>query len=622
MTSQRVYAGVAISLTVAAGLLWPLAIASGGDGTRPGPAATAAHDEPHRSPIALALSADGARLLVANQTANSVSLVDTRSERVLAELKTGDKPAGVALSPDGRRGVVTHWYGYDLAVLALQDDQIRLVARIGVGPEPRGVALSPDGDLAYVAVGVANEVVRVDLKNRKVTGRLAVGREPRGIALAPDGSLLLVSNARSHDVSIIDPRAWAVVHTLPIDGDNLRQVAMSADGKTGYVANMRNRGLPTTKNNIDLGWVLGQRLSRIDLAGTPSYATLSLDVRGKAAGDAHGAAVSRDGKFVAVSCGGTHEVMIFRTDQERLPWRLNSSRDLIAPELLKKDGRFRRVELGGRPTEILFAPDGKTLFVANYLADAVQVVDAESARLEKTIPLGGPRVPSLVRRGEMVFYDARHSFNQWYSCNTCHSDGHTNGLDFDTQNDGRQDFSTFHLRSRKKVPTLRRTTKTKPWTWHGWQTDLDDAMVESFTKSMQGPKPSAADIKALVAFLDTLDYPKNPYREPDGGLPAAAHRGQDVFRSEKAACNTCHGGPEFTDGKIHIAGLEERDDAYRGYNPPSLRGVYDKDPYLHDGRARTLREALSGPHSSEKVTRVGELSEQEINDLIAYLKTL
>ncbi len=122
--------------------------------------------------------------------------------------------------------------------------------------------------------------------------------------------------------------------------------------------------------------------------------------------DAHGVAVSRDGKYVAVSCGGTHEVMIFRTDRKPLPWRPNSSRDLIAPELLKSDGRFRRVPLGGRPTELAFAPDGKTLYVANYLADAVQVVDAESAKLVGTIALGGPKTLSLVRRGEIVFHDA------------------------------------------------------------------------------------------------------------------------------------------------------------------------------------------------------------------------
>jgi cytochrome c peroxidase len=139
---------------------------------------------------------------------------------------------------------------------------------------------------------------------------------------------------------------------------------------------------------------------------------------------------------------------------------------------------------------------------------------------------------------------------------------------------------------------------------------------------MQGQRPTPDEVKALVSFLETLDYPPNPYREPDGRLSPAAKRGEAVFRSAKAACNTCHGGPELTDGKIHVSGLEEPDDAYRGYNPPSLRGVYDKDPYLHDGRAKTLRDALSGPHNPEDVTGLGSLNEDELDDLIAYLKSL
>ncbi len=160
---------------------------------------------------------------------------------------------------------------------------------------------------------------------------MAVGREPRGLALSPDGSILLVGNARSQDVSIVSTQSLAVFRTIPIDGDNLRQVAISADGKHGYVANMKNRGFATTANNIDLGWVLGQRLTRVDLdTAEPSFATLSLDPRGKAASDAHGVAVSNDNKFLAVSLGGTHEVMIFRTDHQPPP--------LAAQQLARPDG--------------------------------------------------------------------------------------------------------------------------------------------------------------------------------------------------------------------------------------------------------------------------------------------
>ena len=575
------------------------------------------------SPIALALSTDGSRLLVANQGTDSVSLVDPAAGKVLATATTGERPASVAFSKDGRRGVVSHWFGYDVAILEIGPDSLKVASRVEVGPEPRGVAISPDGKTAFVAVGVFNEIVRIDLESAKVVGRLAVGREPRGLAISPDGLTLVAANARSRDLSLIDVAKWSVTRNVAIDADNLRQLAFGPDGKTIYAANMRNRRFPTTRNNIDVGWVLGQRLTKTAIDDSSGdYATITLDPEGKAAADAYGAAISGDGEFVAVSSAGTHEIFLFREGRRPLPWRVNGSRDLIAPELLGKDGRFRRVAVGGRPTELVFAPNSKTLYAANFLGDSIDVIDAESASLVKTIKLGGPGELTAARRGETLFHDATKSFNQWYSCNTCHADGHTSGIDFDTMNDGWHDFSLSHKRSRKKAPTLRGVARTGPWTWHGWQTSLDDSIVESFTKSMQGPRPKPEDVDTLKAYLGTLDFPRNPYLEKDGSLSESAKRGKLVFRSAKAACNTCHGGPEFTDGKIHTVGLEERGDVYQGYNPPSLKGVYDKDPFLHDGRAKTLRDALTTGHDPESVTGLGSLSEAELEDLIAYVKTL
>ena len=547
-------------------------------------------DGPDRSPIALALNQDGSRLLVANQTAGSVSWVDTGGARVLRETNTGDRPSGVAISRDGKVGVVAHWYGYDLAILDLEGDRLAVVGRVEVGPEPRGVAISSDGKTAYAAVGASNQVARVDLAARAVTGRVEVGREPRGLAITPDGSRLVVGNARGQSISVIDLGRFAVERTLAMQADNLRQVALSPDGRYVYVAAMNNRGFATTRTNIDLGWVLGQRVERAPLDGSEPAECVSLDPRGDAAGDAHGFAFGDGGKTLAISCGGTHEVILLRDDDKPLSWRNGVGRDVIEAGLLKDKRRFRRVRLGGRPTELAFAPDGRTLYVANYLANAIQVIDAESATLTRTIPLGGPDFPSIARRGEALFHDATRSLNNWYSCNTCHSDGHTNGLDFDTLNDGWQDNSNTHLRSRKKVPTLRRVASTGPWTWHGWQDSLDDAMVESFTKSMQGRKPGKDEVEALVAYLATLEFPRNPNRTADGGMTPAAKRGEAVFRSRKANCATCHSGPEFTDGKLHDIGMNERGDVYKGHNPPSLRGV---------PTTRTLTSTTAGPGPSE-----------------------
>ena len=580
-----------------------------------------AEDGPDRSPIALASSPDGSRLLVANQTGGSVALVDPAAGRVIREVATGDRPSGVAISADGKLGVVSHWYGYDLAILDLESDKLAILGRVEVGPEPRGVAIAPDNRTAYVAVGVGNEVVRVDLVDKKVTGRVEVGREPRSLAFTPDRSRLVVANNRSKSLSVVLLDGFAVERTLPVDADNLRQLAISADGKTAHVAAMKVRGMATTFNNIDEGWVLGQRIVRVALDGSEPAECVSLDPRGDAAGDAYGLALGAGDSLLAVALGGTHEVMLLRNGKPNLPWREGYGRDVMVPDLLKDKARFRRVALGGRPTELAFAPDGKTLYVANYLGNSIQVVDTQAGAVARMIPLGGPETPSLARRGEALFHDARRSANHWYSCNTCHSDGgHTNGLDYDTLNDGWQDRSSNHLRSRKKVPTLRRVAATGPWTWHGWQDSLDDAIVESFTKSMQGQRPTPDETKAVAAYLETLDFPKNPHLGPNARPTPAAARGQAVFKA--AGCVSCHGGPEFTDGKLHDVGLTERGDVYKKHNPPSLKGVYDKDPYLHDGRAKTLREALAGIHSPEALVGGTALPEADLDDLIAYLKSL
>jgi cytochrome c peroxidase len=139
---------------------------------------------------------------------------------------------------------------------------------------------------------------------------------------------------------------------------------------------------------------------------------------------------------------------------------------------------------------------------------------------------------------------------------------------------------------------------------------------------MLGRDPNDRDVRALLAYLDALESPPNPFLNSDGSLSEAARRGQQVFTSSKAGCADCHNGPQFTDGKIHDVGLGSDKDFYDGYNTPSLRGVYRKVRLLHSGRARSLERVVSDLHSPEKVSGEGQLTEQETADLIEYLKSL
>jgi cytochrome c peroxidase len=219
----------------------------------------------------------------------------------------------------------------------------------------------------------------------------------------------------------------------------------------------------------------------------------------------------------------------------------------------------------------------------------------------------------LARRGEALFYDAGRSHHQWFSCNTCHVEGHTCGLSFDTLNDD-------SYGNPKLTPTLRSVSKTSPWTWHGWQKDLGRAVAKSFTQTMFGPEPSPEEIKAVVAFLETLDHPPNPYRDPKGPLSVVEKQGQAIFQT-KARCARCHRGDHYTSESNYDVHLEPDGSPYPLWNPPSLRGLMDRGPYLHDGRAKSLEDLLQNHHVPEKLG-APLLADQERTALIEFLKTL
>jgi YVTN family beta-propeller protein len=576
--------------------------------TAPGAPAPAEKD---RSPLGLVLSRDGRWAVTANSTSDTVSLVDLQARKRIAEVPAGRRPFGIALSADGKRAAVTNFSADSVTLFEVDPKGLKQLRTFPVGDEPRGVAFSGDGRRLFVALGGENTVAVADPAAGKVLSRVAVGQEPWHLVLTPDGKRLAVGNTRSQDVSVLDTAALKVLQTVRLKGRNVRGMSVSPDGAWAYVPHIAERGFSTIEANIDRGWVTASRFSRVPLLEEGPREAISLDERGRAVGDVEAAAVSPDGNTFALAAGGTHELLLLRLP---LPFvAYGGPDDHIDPQLLVDARRFRRVALGGRPVAAQFTPDGKQVVVANYLRNALQIVEVESGQAVASIPLGGPATPTLARKGETLFLDATRSFNQWYSCATCHPEGHTNGGNFDTKNDGRYG-------NLKKTLSLRGVTETGPYTWHGWQEDLRESVHNSFVHSMQGPEPAAADLDAVVAYLGTLEVPPSPHRNADGSLPAAAKRGHEVFAAK--LCGSCHGGPNFTSKGAFSVGLEDPEDMYKGYNPPSLRNLYNRAPYLHDGRARTLEEVLTRWHRPSQLNGKADLTPEELKDLVAYLRAL
>ncbi len=90
---------------------------------------------------------------------------------------------GIVAAPDGRHVYVTTGRGKKVVILDTATD--KPVAEIEVGPRPWGIAISPDGATLYTANGPSNDVSIVDVARRVVTARVKVGDSPWGVALGP-----------------------------------------------------------------------------------------------------------------------------------------------------------------------------------------------------------------------------------------------------------------------------------------------------------------------------------------------------------------------------------------------------------------------------------------------------
>jgi cytochrome c peroxidase len=119
-------------------------------------------------------------------------------------------------------------------------------------------------------------------------------------------------------------------------------------------------------------------------------------------------------------------------------------------------------------------------------------------------------------------------------------------------------------------------------------------------------------VAALTAYLRSLDMPPG----------AASVRGDAVARGEKIfagrGCTTCHPPPLYSNSHVYDVGLNDGDGGNRLFNPPSLRGLIHKAPYLHDGRAKTVDEVVEKYQHRLR----SPLSDDEAHDLVAFLKSL
>lgn len=241
-----------------------------------------------------------------------------------------------------------------------------------------------------------------------------------------------------------------------------------------------------------------------------------------------------------------------------------------------------RIPVGDRPIDMVMNQEETKLYVLNQFSDSISVIDLQQSKPLHQISLGPQPELTDADRGERLFFDATLSLRGWYSCHSCHTDGHTTGLLNDNLGDD-------HFGSPKRILTLLGAHSTAPFSWLGKMDSLEDQIVKSLKKTMLHRGSPIEKARLLVSYLKTLEAPPSLLKAREDHDSTLFEKGKSVFQTE--GCHECHEQPTYTSPETFDVGLTDQAGNSK-FNPPSLRGLSQRDTFLHDNSATSVEDLL------------------------------
>jgi cytochrome c peroxidase len=257
------------------------------------------------------------------------------------------------------------------------------------------------------------------------------------------------------------------------------------------------------------------------------------------------------------------------------------------------------------------------------------------------LPLGLPPIiwpsknkytPEKAELGWLLFFDKRLSSDATLSCASCHQpeNGFTDGRAVSTGLRGQK--------GARSAPTLFNCAWIGDLFWDGRSKSLEKQMVEPLTnpiemgnneqsllttlngipgyvsrfKKVFGEDKITLDqvAKAMATFERTIVSGNSPYDRFKAGdknaLTDLQQEGMETFFSNKARCDSCHEGLNFTNGKYANIGfgmdkpkpdmglynVTKQESDQGAFKTPTLREIAHTGPYMHDGSLATLEEVV------------------------------
>ena len=189
-----------------------------------------------------------ARVYITNRCNDAITTINTDTNAV-GTIALGFDPGGINITPDGARLYLTNSAANTVVVIDTATDTV--VATIPAGLNPFGVATAPDGAHVYVTNSVSQTISVIDTQTNTIVDTISVGQPPSGIAITPDGTRLYVVTSRTSTITVFDTTTNTIVATIPVRFQAFG-VVFAPDGTRAYVeqANEFFTVIDTTTNTV------------------------------------------------------------------------------------------------------------------------------------------------------------------------------------------------------------------------------------------------------------------------------------------------------------------------------------------------------------------------------------
>jgi DNA-binding beta-propeller fold protein YncE/cytochrome c553 len=556
---------------------------------------------------------DGGALVI---DADSGQLIRTdKNGKNIASVSIGANAGMLTYDPNAKVAYVADRFANRIAVVKV-GDKLELATSIKTPVEPYGIALSPDRKTVMVTTIADRALVAYDAASGKERWRSALGREPRGLAVSPDGTRALVAYLQTGTVDQIDLLETHQAEHIALstaatprrcrhcgnDGDNFARAAFAVTflGEHEAVIPFQRETPVQIANGGNTGSYGGgfeppvtHELAFLSINGERTMQTTATIAQHQPRAIAWDSA--HDALYVAGM--GTDSILQIKNASqvgiaEGLSATLTSGKDKCGP-----DG-------------LAVTADGNVLVWCSFTrnVERVDFINAKGELATGTKMNPGPQLVASSlgekqHQGMVLFHSAEPAISQRgaLACATCHPDGRDDGLSWKIEKNTLQ------------TPLLAgRVLGTHPYKWDGGDKDLTTSLATTMRR-LGGFGLDKTQTEALSAYLEALPAPRAPTRDVD-----QVARGKKVFDSAEVGCRGCHDGSTYTDQVTHKfngSTLVEAD-------TPSLIGLAASAPYFHDGSAATLEALLRDRGAVHGMAETAKLSDQQINDLIAFLETL